>query len=146
MKKILISLALVCVFSVYARDETDAAMAETVAARMKSKGEMHVQSTLGIQPTSNGGGISYPSLGAQSGRLVKDSISGPTSNPERMQDRIFTGLGGITSELYSSGDISGQTEVGTPAYDAKKLDLGTGGIIPSHSTFAPEYMLDRLQQ
>ena len=123
----------------------DTMQSEAVAAGMQTNAEKQAGSTVGIQSLTTGGGVTDSRLGMESGRIVGESVLGPVSGPQRIKDHITSGGTVGDPGLVTAGD-NGEVRVGTADYDSNKLDLGTGGIIPSRSTLAPEYKMERLPE
>ena len=123
----------------------DTAQSEAVAAGMQTNAIKQAGSTVGIQSVTTGGGVTDSRLGMESGRIVGESVLGPISGPQRIKDHVTTGGTVGDPGLITVGG-NGEVKVGTADYDSNKLDLGTGGIIPSSSAFAPEYKIERLPE
>lgn len=121
----------------------DTAQSEALAAGIKSSAAQQAGSTVGIQSLTTGGGVTDSAMGVQSGRIVGESVLGPVSGPQRIKDHITTGGTLGDPGLVTAGD-NGEVRIGSATYDSNKLDLGTGGIIPSGSAFAPTYRIEQL--
>lgn len=142
-KRIVAIMCLVSLISMIVQGDT--AQSEAVATGMKASAAQQAGSTIGIQSLTTGGGVTDAVQGIQSGRIVGESVLGPLSGPQRIKDHITTGGTVGDPGLITAGD-NGEVRVGTADYDSNKLDLGTGGIIPSNSAFVPEYKIERLSE